>query len=166
MKITKIIFFQFVLMTSLGSLSKSFAQTIQIATYNLRYANHKDSLEGNGWGKRFPVIGEMVRFHDFDIWGTQEGESWQLRDLLNVLPGYRYIGIGREDGISAGEFSAIFYKKDKFEVLKSGNFWLSTTTDKPNKGWDAVEPRICSWGLFKEKKQERNSTFITCIWTM
>ncbi|PZP40181.1 MAG: endonuclease [Pseudopedobacter saltans] len=127
-------------------------QTMHIATYNLRNANHEDSLEGNGWGKRFPVMGKMVQFYDFDIWGTQEGKSWQLDDLLSVLPDYGYIGVGRDDGKKAGEYSAIFYKKSKFQLLKSGDFWLSETTDKPNKGWDAVLPRICTWGLFKEKK--------------
>lgn len=135
------------------------AQLMNIATYNLRNANHEDSLVGNGWGKRFPVIGKIVQFYDFDIWGTQEGKSWQLTDLLSVLPGYQYIGVGRDDGKKAGEFSAIFYKKSRFELLKSGDFWLSETTDKPNKGWDAVLPRICTWGLFKEKKTGKTFYF-------
>ncbi|WP_447642153.1 MULTISPECIES: endonuclease/exonuclease/phosphatase family protein [Chitinophagaceae] len=135
------------------------AQTLNIATYNLRNANGGDSAAGNGWGQRFPVIGEMVQFYDWDIWGTQEGKSWQLTDLLSVLPGYGYIGIGRDDGKTAGEYSAIFYKKEKFDLLKSGNFWLSTITDRPNKGWDAVLPRICTWGLFKEKKTGKTFYF-------
>lgn len=143
----------------LGFFSHVSAQKLNFATYNLRNANHEDSLDGNGWGKRFPVIGKMVQFYDFDIWGTQEGKSWQLTDLLSVLPDYQYTGIGRDDGKKAGEFSAIFYKKDKFELLKSGDFWLSETTDKPNKGWDAVLPRICTWGLFKEKKTGKTFYF-------
>ncbi len=143
----------------LGVNMNSSAQSLNIATYNLRNANHEDSLAGNGWGKRFPVIGEMAQFYDWDIWGTQEGKSWQLQDLLGVLPDYSYIGVGRDDGKTAGEYSAIFYKKNKFDLLKSGNFWLSTVTDKPNKGWDAVLPRICTWGLFKEKKTGKTFYF-------
>ncbi len=127
------------------------AQHFNVATYNLRYANHGDSLHGNGWDQRFPVIANMVQFHGFDIFGTQEGLYHQLEDLKQNLPNYTYIGIGREDGKNAGEHSAIFYRKDKFELLDKGDFWLSTITDKPNKGWDAVLPRICSWGKFKEK---------------
>ncbi len=33
-----------------------------------------------------------------------------------------------------------------------GDFWLSEDTTKPNKGWDAVLPRICSWGKFRVKE--------------
>ena len=50
------------------------------------------------------------------------------------MPQYAYIGIGRDDGKQAGEYSAIFYKKDKFKVLDHGDFWLSTDTSRPNKG--------------------------------
>lgn len=128
------------------------AQGFTIGTYNLRYANRGDSLKGNGWGQRYPVMVNMIKFHGFDIFGTQEGLYPQLEDLVQHLPGYAYIGIGRDDGAHAGEHSAIFYNTEKFELLDKGNFWLSTITDRPNKGWDAVLPRICSWGKFKEKK--------------
>jgi endonuclease/exonuclease/phosphatase family metal-dependent hydrolase len=129
-----------------------YAQRLNVATYNLRYANHGDSLNGNGWGARCPVIASLIRFHDFDIFGTQEGLFHQLEDLKGNLPGYAYIGIGRDDGKNGGEHSAIFYKVSKFSLLKKGDFWLSTVTDRPNKGWDAVLPRICSWGQFRENK--------------
>jgi endonuclease/exonuclease/phosphatase family metal-dependent hydrolase len=75
-----------------------------------------------------------------------------LNNLCDSLPGYKWIGIGRDDGKQAGEHSAIFYKANKFKILKQGNFWLSTITDRPNKGWDAVLPRICTWAEFEEIK--------------
>ena len=128
------------------------AQTFRVATYNLRNANHGDSLEGNGWGQRYPVICQLIRFHEWDIFGTQEGKYHQLVDLADSLPGFTWIGIGRDDGKQAGEFSAIFYRKEKFELLSRGDFWLSDTTDRPNRAWDAALPRICSWGRFKEKE--------------
>lgn len=123
--------------------------TLNVATYNLRNANRGDSLRGNGWGKRYPVIAGMVRFHEFDIFGTQECFLHQLQDMKAALPGYDYIGAGRDDGKDAGEHSAIFYLKSKFEVIDHGDFWLSETPDVPSKGWDAVLPRICTWGHFK-----------------
>lgn len=126
------------------------AQKLHIGTYNIRNANHGDSLNGNGWGQRYPVIAQLILFHDFDIFGTQEGKYHQLLDLKDSLGNYNYIGIGRDDGKEAGEFSAIFYKKNKFTLLDKGDFWLSEITDRPNKGWDAALPRICSWGKFKE----------------
>ncbi|SKC83959.1 endonuclease/exonuclease/phosphatase family protein [Ohtaekwangia koreensis] len=60
--------------------------------------------------------------------------------------------VGRDDGDKKGEFSPIYFKADKFRLLKKGTFWLAETTDKPVKGWDAALPRICSWGEFEEKK--------------
>lgn len=128
------------------------SQNLVVATYNIRYANKGDSINGNGWGQRYPIISQLIRFHDFDIFGTQEGKYHQLNDLKDSLPGYDYIGIGRDDGKQEGEFSAIFYKTKKFTLLKKGNFWLSNITDRPNKGWDAALPRICSWGEFKDNQ--------------
>lgn len=139
-----------------------YAQHFNIATYNLRNANHEDSLNGDGWGQRCLVISSLIQFHEFDIFGTQEGFYHQLEDLKKNLPGYTYIGVGRDDGKQAGEHSAIFYKKDKFELLNKGDFWLSKITDKPNKGWDAVLPRICSWGKFKE----RSTGFVFCFFNL
>ncbi|WP_106829533.1 endonuclease/exonuclease/phosphatase family protein [Parabacteroides pacaensis] len=122
-----------------------------VATYNLRNANAGDSARGNGWGDRCPVIAQMVQYQDFDIFGTQECFLHQLKDLKAALPGYEYIGAGRDDGKEGGEHAAIFYRTDKFDLIKKGDFWLSETPEKPSKGWDAVLPRICSWGHFKCK---------------
>lgn len=129
------------------------AQKFNVGTYNMRNDNNKeDSIAGNGWKQRFPVIASLIAFHDFDIFGTQECMYHQLEDIKGSLPGYDFIGVGRDDGKQAGEHSAIFYKTSKFKLLKKGDFWMSAITDRPNKGWDAVLPRICSWGEFKEIK--------------
>lgn len=128
------------------------AQQLNVATYNLRNANRGDSINGNGWGQRYPVVAELVQFHDFDIFGTQECKHHQLQDLIEAMPQYTYIGVGRDDGKQGGEYAAIFYKKDKFKLIEHGDFWLSTETTYPNKGWDAALPRICTWGIFKEKR--------------
>lgn len=136
------------------SKSAVFSQQLTLATYNMRNDNssNDDSVRGNGWKQRFPVIAKLIQFHDFDIFGTQECLYHQLKNLESVMPDYTHIGIGRDDGKTGGEFSAIFYKKNKFKLLKHGDFWMSEITDKPNKGWDAVLPRICSWGAFQENK--------------
>jgi endonuclease/exonuclease/phosphatase family metal-dependent hydrolase len=136
------------------SASGSFGQQFTVATYNLRNdnASNDDSVRGNGWKQRLPVIVKLVQFHDFDIFGTQEGLVHQLQGLKANMPNYAYTGIGRDDGKTAGEFSAIFYKTNKFKLLAHGDFWLAPITDKPNKGWDAALPRICSWGAFQEIK--------------
>ena len=130
--------------------------TMQVGSFNIRYENHGDSLRGNGWGQRCPVIAQLIQFHDFEVFGTQEGKINQLEQMKAQLPGYSYIGAGRDDGIHAGEHSAIFYKTDMFDLLDNGDFWLSPTPDVPSKGWDAALNRVCTWGHFKVKatKQE------------
>jgi endonuclease/exonuclease/phosphatase family metal-dependent hydrolase len=123
------------------------AQDIRVATYNLRYDTPLDSI--NSWPFRYHALAGLVLLNDFDIFGTQEGLKHQLEDLKNELPGYDYIGVGRDDGFERGEHSAIFYKTGKFKLLAQGNFWLSPVTDKPSTGWDAALPRICTWGEFR-----------------
>ena len=126
----------------------TFSQSLNIATYNLRFDNRSDSLDL--WENRYPMITDIVQFYDFDIFGTQEGLLNQLTDLKTKLPGYNYIGVAREDGKTLGEHSSVFYKTSKFKLLDKGDFWLSEKTDIPNKGWDAACVRICSWGKFAE----------------
>jgi len=121
-----------------------FAQKMTIGTYNLRYDNKADT--GNLWVQRAPIIANLIRFHQYDIFGTQEGYLNQLNDISSALPEYARYGIGRDDGKDGGEHSAIFYRKDKFKLLKKGDFWLSETPDKPGLGWDVTCcNRICSW---------------------
>ncbi len=129
------------------------SQTIVTGTFNLRYDNPKDS--GNLWKERAPVAAALIRFHQFDIVGTQEGLRNQLDDLQKGLPEYTWYGIGRDDGKSKGEHSAIFYKKEKFNVVDSGDFWLSEHPEKPGFGWDAKINRICSWLKLKEKSSKK-----------
>ncbi|MEA4935346.1 MAG: endonuclease/exonuclease/phosphatase family protein [Paludibacter sp.] len=125
------------------------AQKINVATYNIRNDNQGDVINGNGWKQRCPVICQLIQFHEFDIFGSQEVKKNQLDDMLNAMPEYGYVGVGRDDGKDKGEYSPIFYNKNKFKLLDAGHFWMSQITDRPNKGWDAALPRICSWGKFQ-----------------
>ncbi len=127
------------------------AEKLTVASFNIRYHNSSDSINGNGWKQRCPVICNLIRFNDFEVFGAQEVLHDQLVDMLAGLPEYDYIGVGRDDGKTKGEYAPIFYQKDNFEVEKSGHFWLSDITDRPNKGWDAALPRICTWAKMKEK---------------
>lgn len=134
------------------------AQQLTIATYNMRYDNPKDTC--NLWVDRAPVVAALLRFHDFDIFGAQEVLKNQLHDLSKALPEYMYYGIGRDDGKDKGEHSPIFFKKDKFRLLKKGDFWLSETPDKPSLGWDATCcNRICSWVQLQDMKTKKKFYF-------
>ena len=119
-----------------------------VGTYNIRNKNDGDSIKGNVWGKRCQVICDQVNFLSPDIFGAQEVLHGQLMDMLARLDGYDYIGVGRDDGKTGGEYEPVFYKKDRLRLLDEGNFWLSETPDRPGLGWDAACVRICSWGKF------------------
>ncbi len=137
--------------TSLAFAVAMNAQSLFVGTYNIRNHNSDDDREGNVWTTRCKVICDQMNFEDPDIFGTQEVLVGQLHDLLGSLDGYGYIGVGRDDGKEDGEYSAIFYKKDRLELLHHDNFWLSETPDRPSLGWDAACIRICTWGEFRQK---------------
>ncbi|HUS00327.1 MAG TPA: endonuclease/exonuclease/phosphatase family protein [Chitinophagaceae bacterium] len=154
MQVNKFLFF----IATIFCIQVTYAQQLTIGTYNLRYDNPGDS--GNLWINRAPVVASLIRFHDFDIFGTQEGYKNQLDDIINALPQYSYYGVGRNDGKDAGEHSAIFYKKDDFKLLNKGDFWLSQTPGKPGLGWDATCcNRICSWVYLQHKKSGKKFYF-------
>ena len=136
------------------------AQQMLVGSYNIRYKNWNDSIQGEVWTKRCQVICDQVNFMAPEIFGTQEVLYEQLNDMRRALDGYDYIGVGRDDGQHGGEHEAIFYKKNKLQLLDHGDFWLSETPDKPGLGWDAVCIRICTWGKFAVKeKPQRHGLF-------
>lgn len=126
---------------------------MNIATYNLRYANTTDV--GNLWGDRKQAVVDLIQYHQFDLFGVQEAVKLQLEDLKTAMPEFDYYGVGRDDGKSAGEHSSVFYKRDRFELLDKGDFWLSQTPDRPGFGWDSKFNRICSWVKLKDKKSKK-----------
>ena len=130
-----------------------------VGSYNIRYKNGGDSISGNVWAKRCQVICDQVNFMSPDIFGAQEVLCGQLNDMLSRLDGYDYIGVGRDDGKTAGEYAAIFYKTDRLRLLDHGDFWLSETPDRPGLGWDAACVRICSWGCFAAQTASNDEAF-------
>lgn len=122
------------------------AQQFNMATYNIRFYDPPDGE--HSWKERRSEVASVVRFHEFDLWGSQEGEYNQLEHLRSDL-GHEYIGVGRDDGDTDGEFSAIFYDPDQFEVIDEDTFWLSETPYEPSYGWGVNFKRICTWGLFE-----------------
>lgn len=134
---------------------QAMGQQMTVASFNVRYRNDGDAAAGNGWERRCPYVCGLVEFQGFDIFGAQEVLDDQLHDMLDRLPDYNYIGVGRDDGATKGEYAPIFYRKERFELLDEGHFWLSEVTDRPNVGWDAALPRICTWGRFRDRTSGR-----------
>ncbi len=143
----------------IGALYQGIAQEIRTASFNIRLKTDNDV--GNFWDDRRDPLCNLVLFHEFDIFGIQEGFIEQVKDMKDRLVDYSYIGVGRDDGAEKGEHSAIFYNNNRFKMLKNGTFWLSgTDTERPNKGWDAALPRICTWGIFQDKKNGKKFIFM------
>lgn len=137
------------------------AQSLFVGTYNVRNQNDDDARNGNGWPRRCEAICGLVNFESPDIFGTQEVLVGQLHDLLGGLDGYGYVGVGRDDGKETGEYSAIFYKKDRLRLVREGHFWLSENPEQPGLGWDAVCVRICTWGEFEQTATKKRFFFFT-----
>ena len=123
---------------------------VNVMSFNIRYDNPGDSL--NSWQYRRDRAATAIHFYDADILGTQEVLHNQLEDLKQRLPEYDVVGVGREDGKEKGEYSALWYKKERFALLDSGNFWLSETPEVAgSKGWDGACERIASWVKLMDK---------------
>ncbi|MCR4616511.1 MAG: endonuclease/exonuclease/phosphatase family protein [Clostridiales bacterium] len=121
---------------------------MKIMSFNL-LCGGKDQRD---WQARRGMVLDTIRKADPDTLGVQEAHYGWIQTLCEGLPEYDYVGVGRDDGRTEGEFSAVYYKKDKFSLLDSGTFWLSETPDVPGvKGWDAACVRVCSYAKLEEK---------------
>jgi len=144
----------FILMSSLTLLSGQVGDdgtSLGIMTYNIRYNNPGDGV--NAWPRRCGRVIALIRKYHPDILGIQEGLKGQVDDLTHALTDYEWFGVGRDDGRDSGEFSAIFYRNDRFERLDGSTFWLSKTPNIPgSRGWDAACNRIVTWVELKEIK--------------
>ena len=150
--------FLLIILLFIGVSTLSSAQML-VGSYNIRLKVSSDSVKGNVWQKRCQVICDQVNFMSPDIFGAQEVLHVQLLDMLRGLDGYDYIGVGRDDGKTGGEYAAIFYKTDRLRLLDQGNFWLSETPDRPGLGWDAACVRICTWGRFAAQTATDDEAF-------
>ena len=137
----------------------AWAQDLTVATYNIRNENRGDYKRGDGWTVRAPYLCDQLGFENPDLFGMQECLKRQIDYIVKRLPQYAYIGVGREDGKEEGEYSPVIYRKDRFEVLESGTFWLAEDPTKPVMGWDAACKRVCTWGYFKDKRTKRKFYF-------
>jgi endonuclease/exonuclease/phosphatase family metal-dependent hydrolase len=131
------------------------SQTVTVMSYNIRMDTKADGV--NQWGNRIEKVTDLIKKNNPDLFGVQEALHNQMMDLQNNLPDYQFVGVGRDDGKEKGEYSAIFYKKDKFEVLKQNTFWLSETPTIPgSKSWDAAITRVVTFAVVKEKSSGKS----------
>jgi len=135
------IILSFLLISTMALAQKKVAP-INIITYNIRLNVSSDGI--NAWPNRKDNVKALVKFHDADILCVQEALPEQF-DALLENSNFDVVGVGRDDGKRKGEFSAVYFDKDRFTKKDGGTFWLSETPDVPSKGWDAALNRVCSW---------------------
>jgi len=131
------------------SVTLSAQQPIELITYNIRLNTPGDGE--HAWPNRKEDVAALFRFHRASIFCVQEALPDQIDYLQEEFPGYRYEGVGRDDGKREGEFSAVFYNHSMFNRINGGTFWLSETPGECSFGWDAACRRICSWVELEEK---------------
>jgi endonuclease/exonuclease/phosphatase family metal-dependent hydrolase len=132
---------------------------VELMTYNIRLDSAGDGEDN--WHQRKVELSKYVNSNAPDFLGVQEALPNQMDFLAEHLSDYKYIGVGRDDGKRAGEFSAIFYKKADWEVKDSGTFWLSESPQAPSLGWDANIKRVCSYGIFEHASGKTFAVFNT-----
>lgn len=132
-----------------GATTNAPGDTLCVMTYNLRFASTNPP---NAWPQRRPLMRELLQSVAPDLIGTQEGLYWQLKELAADLPGYEWIGLGR-DGGSRGEFMAIFYRSARLEPLEFDHFWLSDTPEViGSASWGNRLNRMVTWAKFRDRR--------------
>ncbi|MEN6427543.1 MAG: endonuclease/exonuclease/phosphatase family protein [Phycisphaerales bacterium] len=127
-----------------------------VMTFNIRYGSADDKQDS--WPNRREMVYDVLRRHDPDVVGLQEALRFQIDEIRAALPQYGEIGVGREDGKTEGEYSAILYRKDHLALDDSGTFWLSDTPEVPGSiSWNSACRRVCTWGRFLPKGSDAAS---------
>jgi len=143
----------FLLPLIMSSCSNCEDSNITLVSFNIRYDNPDDGE--NIWDNRKDWVASLLDFHEAEIICLQEALHNQIIDLLDRLPNFNWVGLGRDDGKQLGEYSPIFYNINRFELLDWGCFWLSETPIVPSIGWDAACIRICTHVKLKDKKNNK-----------
>ena len=137
---------------ALMSIACNRTSEIKVMSYNIRLSSgtiKADSIYH--WEHRKQASLNLMHEENPTVFGLQEACPDQMDYMVENLPEYGYIGVGRDDGKRKGEFMSIFYKKEEVEFIDGGTFWLSETPDQVSKGWDAQCFRTCTWALLKKK---------------
>jgi endonuclease/exonuclease/phosphatase family metal-dependent hydrolase len=126
-------------------------ESVRVISFNIRYDNPRDSL--NAWPNRARMVCEFLKDEKPDLIGMQEVLSRQYDVIDSALTDYASVGIGRSDGARGGEMNPVFYRKDRFDMVRTKTFWLSGTPEVPgSQAWGANLPRIVTWIELADRK--------------
>lgn len=115
-----------------------------LMSFNIRFGTANDGP--NHWNLRRDMVMDVFTRHDADVIGLQEALAFQVSEIRGRLPHYAAVGVGRDDGLTAGEHCTILYRADRFTLAESGTFWLSDTPERvASVTWGNSITRICTW---------------------
>jgi len=142
------------------------ALELRLMSFNVRYENDGDA-GARAWRQRVPGAVHMIRAQKPDVFGVQEALHGQAADLWASLPDYEFFGVGRDDGKRAGEYSGIFYQRDRFEAdaMDCGTFWLSDTPEVTGSHtWGNEIPRVATWLRLTDRATGRGFYVFNTHW--
>lgn len=123
-------------------------------SFNIRCVG--SPVDDTAWEKRRDAVARVIGAYGAAVAGLQEPVRRQIDDLAARLPGYAWFGAGRLDGRDMGEFTPVFYRPDRIQVLEQSTFWLSERPEVPGSmGWDATCVRIVTWGRLRDRRTDR-----------
>lgn len=123
---------------------------VEFLSFNIRYGTANDG--DDSWPQRHELVFDVIRSQHPDFCGLQEALRFQIDAIRKVLPEYSEFGVGRDDGKTAGEYSAILYRGERWNLEEGETLWLSDTpTQVASNSWGNSIPRIVTWGRFTEK---------------
>lgn len=132
--------------------------TVKVMTLNVRYDNPGDSI--NAWPARIPLFCRLISEEKPDILGMQEVLWSQYAVIDSALGDYSSVGVGRDDGARGGEMNPVFFRKERFDLVRTITFWLSETPELAgSKGWGASLPRIVTWLELADKNNHEHFYF-------
>ena len=137
--------------------------SLRVMSFNIRYGTAKDGV--NAWPLRRELVLGVIQDHGPAVLGVQEALRFQLDEIRQAVPWLGEIGVGREDGVDAGEYSAILYDRRRLSAEDSGTFWLSETPDVPGStSWGNNITRIATWAQFRESSSGREFVVLNTHW--
>ena len=133
-------------------------EPLRVMSYNIRLGVANDSL--NSWENRKPATIAMLNDINPAVFGVQEAFDFQVEYILKNCPRYKAVGVGRDDGVHAGEHMSVFYDTTRVALKTWGTYWLSETPEVPSVGWDAACYRTATWTLLRDLGKKKDFFFV------
>lgn len=152
----RLLFFFVLALFSLSSVNAT--TSLKVMTFNIRFDGAEGEMSDakNAWissseTHRRDLVMQTILEADASLVCVQEALINQVHDLRQRLRTHSFGGVGRDDGKLAGEHCGIFYRRDRFRLVKQGNFWLNKNSDVPGSKFPKTCcARIATWVILQD----------------